>query len=179
MIQRIQTILLFLASAACVAFLFAPTWWVQNNNDEDGSSISISTTPMKALVESSAMSLDNPFTEKTLSFTENTFLLLQFGVTIGAAILLLVTIFLFSNRGLQIKLGYGALFLLMGVNILMIPIRNWIQDMAGQPSMVADMYLSGPKWGLALPLLALLLTWWAVKRIQKDEKLVQGMDRLR
>ena len=148
MIQRIQTIFLFLASAACVAFLFFPTWWVQNNNDEDGSSVSISASPMKVAVEKSAMSLDNTFVEHTLSFTANTFLLLQFSLTCFAALLLLVVIFLYKNRPLQIKLAYGAILLLMVVNVLMVPVRNWLQELAGQPSIVSDMYLSGPKWGL-------------------------------
>jgi hypothetical protein len=179
MIQRIQTIFLFLAAALCVAFLFFPTWMVMNPDTGDGGSKTIVTTPMGVLVETSAMSLDNPFTNETLSFTSNTFLLLQFLVTAITVILLLATIFLYQNRPLQIKLAYGGIFLIMVTNLMMIPIRSWVEEMGGDATVAGDMYQSIPQWGLGAPLLALLLTWFAIKRIQRDEKLVKGMDRLR
>jgi hypothetical protein len=179
MIQRIQSIFLFVAAGLCVAFLFLPTWMVVNNDVMEGKSYSIHATPMAVSVESSSMSLDNPFTTEALSFTSNTFLTAQFALTIGAALLLLVTIFLFNNRPLQIKMGYVGVILLMGVNVLMVPIRGYLQGLAGDPTIQPDMYQSVPQWGLAAPFLALLLTWFAIKRIQKDEKLVQGMDRFR
>ena len=178
MIQRIQTVLLFLAAALCVAFLFLPTWLVSNPGIEDGNSKTILSTPMGVSVESSEMGL-NAFSSKTMGFSENTFLLLQFGLTCLTAALLLLTIFLYSNRPLQVKLGYVSLLMLMGINVLMIPIRNWLQEMGGDPGLGADFYQSVPRWGLAATFVALLLVWFAVKRIQHDEKLVKGMDRMR
>ncbi len=179
MIQRIQTVLLFLASALCVAFLFFPTWLVSNPDMGEGDAIKVVASPMGVSVERSAMSLTNAFTAEKLPFTANTFLLLQFGLTCVTAVLLLVTIFLYNNRALQIKLGYGALLALMLINFLMVPIRTWLQEMGGDPMIAPDMYQSLPQWGLAAPFLALILTWFAVKRIQHDEKLVKGMDRIR
>lgn len=178
MIQRIQTVLLFLAAALCVAFLFLPTWLVMNPGLEDGNSKTILATPMGVSVESSEMGL-NAFSSKSMAFSENTFLMLQFGLTCLTAVLLLVTIFLYNNRSLQIKLGYVALLMLMGVNVLMVPIRSWLQEMGGDPGLGAEFYQSGPRWGLAATFAALLLVWFAVKRIQHDEKLVKGMDRMR
>ena len=179
MIQRIQSVLLFLAAGLCVAFLFFPTWMVSNPDMGDGDAIKVVSTPMGAAVEKSQMSLTEPFKAETLPMTANTFLILQFALTSVAALLLLVTIFLYSNRPLQIKLGYAAVLLLMSVNVLMIPIRNWLQEMGGDPTIAGDLYQSLPQWGLGVPLVALLLTWFAIKRIQHDEKLVKGMDRFR
>jgi hypothetical protein len=179
MIQRLQTILLFLASALCVAFLFFPTWMVVNPDTGEGGSKTITASPMKVTVESSEMSLTNAFSSNEIAFTDNTFLLIQFIVVLAIALLLLVTIFMFNNRGLQVKMGYGAMFLFMGMFVLLAPIRTWLQEMGGDPTIAADMYQSIPQWGLGAPLTAMLLTWWAIKRVQKDEKLVQGMNRLR
>ncbi len=145
---------------------------------EDGNSKTILATPMGVSVESSEMGL-NAFSSKAMPFTENTFLILQFGLTCLTAVLLLVTIFLYNNRSLQIKLGYVALLMLMGINVLMVPIRSWLQEMGGDPGLGAEFYQSGPRWGLAATFVALLLVWFAVKRIQHDEKLVKGMDRMR
>lgn len=179
MIQRIQTILLFLASALCVAFLFFPTWMVMNPDTGDGGSKTITASPMQVQVESSEMSLTNAFSSNAISFSGNTFLLIQFILVVGIAGLLLVTIFMFNNRPLQIKLGYGAMFLFMGMFVLLIPIRNWLQEMGGDPTAAGELYQSVPQWGLAAPFVAMLLTWWAIKRVQKDEKMVQGMNRIR
>lgn len=179
MIQRIQTVLLFLAAALCVAFLFFPTWLVMNPDTGDGGSKTITATPMSVAVETSAMSLTNPFTNESLSFTASPFLLIQFLLTCVTALLLLGTIFMYNNRPLQAKLAYGGVFLLMVINLMVIPIRNWLQEMGGDPTVAGELYQSIPQWGLGAPLLAMLLTWWAVKRIQRDEKLVKGMDRIR
>lgn len=179
MIQRLQTILLFLAAVLCVAFLFFPTWLVMNPDDGDGGSKTITASPMGVMVESSQMSIDNPFTTEHISFTGNTFLLIQFVLVILLAGVLLVDIFLYGNRALQIKVAYGAMLLFMAMFVMLIPIRSWLQEMGGDPTVSGDMYRSLPQWGLAGPFVAMLLTWWAIKRIQKDEKLVQGMDRIR
>ncbi|MBK9449644.1 MAG: DUF4293 domain-containing protein [Bacteroidetes bacterium] len=179
MIQRLQTILLFLASALCVAFLFFPTWMVVNPDNGEGGSKTITAYPMKVVVESSEMSLTNAFSTNALPLTENTFVLIQFIAVIAIAILLLVTIFMFNNRDLQVKMAYGAMFLFMGMFVMLVPIRTWLQEMGGDPTIAGELYQSVPQWGLGAPLTAMLLTWWAIKRIQKDEKLVQGMNRLR
>ncbi|MFN8393950.1 MAG: DUF4293 domain-containing protein [Bacteroidia bacterium] len=179
MIQRIQTILLFLAAALCVAFLFFPTWLVMNPDDGDGGSKTITASPLSVRVESSQMSIDNPFTEETLGLTSNTFLTIQFGLVLVIAGLLLVTIFMYNNRQLQIKMAYGGIVLLMAMFVMLVPIRTWLQDMGGDATASGELYRSLPQWGLAAPLIALLLTWWAIKRIQKDEKMVRGMDRIR
>mgnify|MGYP003692192249 CR=1 FL=1 len=176
MIQRIQSIFLFLAASFNIAFLFLPFWAVMNPDMADGGSKTIDASPMHVEVATSQMSIDNPFSNETFSYSDNTFLLLQMIVVGLVSLLLLVNIFMYGNRGLQIKLGYGAIVLLMAQFLLMIPIRTWIQDMAG---VAGASYQSVPQFGLAAPVLALIFTWWAIKRIQKDEKMVQGMDRLR
>lgn len=176
MIQRLQSILLFLAAGLNIVYLFLPFWGILNPDMEDGGSRTIEASPMHVNVSASQMSFDNPFTEETISFTDNTFMLIQLIIVVLVSILLVANIFLYNNRGLQIKIGYGAVVLLMVQFLLMVPIRTWLQDLAGAPG---SLYQSMPNYGLAAPLLALLLTWWSIKRIQKDEKLVQGMDRLR
>jgi small-conductance mechanosensitive channel len=179
MIQRLQTILFFLAAVLCVAFLFFPTWSVINPDDGEGGSRTLIAYPMKVRVEISEMNLDHPFSKSTLSVTDNTFLMLQFILVVATVLVLLVTIFLYGKRPLQIKVAYAAVFLLMLMFLTLIPVRSWLEEMGGDPAAAGSLYQSIPQWGLGAPLTAMLLTWWGVKRIQKDEKLVKGMDRLR
>jgi hypothetical protein len=193
MIQRLQTILLFLAAGAMVAFLFLPTFDVTALQETPGSEFhketSISATPTKIKItkfDNENIDWNNPSSifsdaeegnEKTIPITENIFYLLRL-ITVGlVAGILLVTIFLYNNRSLQIKLSYGAIILTMVQFILAFPISNWLTETA-RLGMTTEPDASH-KWGLGIPLLALLLTWWAIKRIQKDEKLVRGMDRIR
>ncbi|WP_235299151.1 DUF4293 domain-containing protein [Portibacter marinus] len=144
MIQRIQTIFLFLASA-CFFGLF-------------GLPLATSETAMAGL-----------FADRVYNIFDNPILI---GVTCIGGVLALIAIFLFKNRPLQKKLGYGTLTLA----ILFIIVAIWlvVQDTESELTSNIDERL-----GLGLPLLAIFFVLFANRYIGKDEKLVKSMDRLR
>jgi hypothetical protein len=187
MIQRLQTVLLFLAAALCVASLFLPNWLAMDPGAGDtGDSMTISATGIKiqrdGFVSSETMDFDHPetiFPSGEVSIMDNTMMVVRAVLVVLIALLLLVTIFMYNNRGLQIRMAYGAVFLLMVQFLLLVPIGKWLQEMAYDATKGCAECQSLPQWGLGTLVVAMLLAWWAVKRIQKDEKLVKGMDRLR
>jgi hypothetical protein len=192
MIQRLQTILLFLAAGLMVVFLFLPTFYVKALQETPGSEFhketTITATPSKINIskfDNEQIDWSDPSTifpeeggkVETIPVSENVFFLLRLIIVALVVGILLITIFLYSNRGLQIKLSYLAILLIMIQFILTFPINNWLEEtalvgMTTEPD-------SAQRWGIGIPLAALLLTWWAIKRVQKDEKLVRGMDRIR
>lgn len=143
MIQRIQSIYLFLAAGAALA-LFA--------------------LPMATTTEAQADSV--LFADASYTVQDHSILMGGFAL-IG--LILLVVIFLYSNRKLQMNLIKGVLFLI-GVAVGF-GVSNLFSDQA------AD--LAQPSVGAALPLLALIFAFLALRNINKDEKLVRSVDRLR
>jgi len=88
-------------------------------------------------------------------------------------ILALATIFLFNNRKLQIKLGYGVI--LLAIALPLAAAALFYGEFSTLPANVKLTY----GIGLAAPILALVFTGLANRFINKDEKLVKSMDRLR
>jgi hypothetical protein len=141
MIQRIQTIFLFLA-AACFAILFK--------------------APMATSDKPTAQFLSDQV------YTIQDQLLLVGLAVLGTAIALL-TIFLFNNRKLQIKLGY----LLMVVAIVL-PVASFVflsRDTASQ-DMTAHIE---NQWGMFVPVASIVFAALAINAIRKDDKLVKSM----
>lgn len=145
MIQRIQTLFLFLA-AACFAILFK--------------------APMATSDKPTAQFLADQV------YTIQDHLALLVLVIFGIAIAL-ITIFLYNNRKLQIKLGYGVILMsivLPLVSFLLLNNDTVNQDRTAQ---IHD------QWGMFIPLLSVLLVLLANHYIRKDDQLVKSMDRLR
>ena len=92
-----------------------------------------------------------------------------------SAVLPLVTIFLYRRRMLQIRLCVVEMVFLVG-SALMEGIYYYLGC-----RVVSDLALSahGPRAPIALPVVALLLTWLAVRAIFRDELLVRSADRIR
>lgn len=143
MIQRIQTIFLFLAAAAAGALYAVP---LATTTEE---------VPASALFADAAFEVqDGPVMMGT------------FGI---AALLMLVTIFLFRNRILQMNLTKIALLIAaVGIGV---GIYRFAVDQA--------MDQAKPAIGLGLAILILILGTLAHRFINKDEKLVKSIDRLR
>lgn len=101
---------------------------------------------------------------------DSNFLLIFAGLSL---VLLIGTLFTYSNRSLQIKLGKFSLISLILFIILIIFL--FYQEFMGVQSNanVEDGV------GLYLPILSLVLTIVSLKYINKDDKLVKSMDRLR
>lgn len=106
---------------------------------------------------------------KTYTATEN---LLLFAVTIVAALLALVAVFLFKNRKLQMKLAVaGVVF-----SLALIALEVWqVGEFSKTNSILRGTYL----WGALLPIAMTIFFILAAVNIRKDEKLVKSLDRLR
>lgn len=101
------------------------------------------------------------------------------GIMISAGLSIvtaLAAIFMFSNRDLQIKLGYLNILWLVGVHVFMW--GNYYYATQGQdpasPGDVAEVLL-----GVVLPTLAFVFNFLAIGGVKKDRKLVKSADRLR
>jgi peptidoglycan/LPS O-acetylase OafA/YrhL len=143
MIQRIQTIFLLLASGAALS-LFA--------------------LPLATTSEAKADSV--LFADAAFNIQDGPVMMGAFAL---AGLLLLVTIFLFNNRKLQMTLTKVGL-LLTGVGI-------GVGAFYLSKDQAVD--VAEPALGVALPLLVVIFAYLAHRYINKDEKLVRSVDRLR
>jgi len=106
---------------------------------------------------------------KTYTATEN---LLLFAVTIIAALLALVAVFLFKNRKLQMKLAVTGVI----VSVALIALEVWqVAEFGRTNSILRGTY----SWGALLPIAMTIFFILAAVNIRKDEKLVKSLDRLR
>ncbi len=118
-----------------------------------------------------------PLYKATLvSGVETTFLatesLLLFALSIVAGLLALVTIFLFKNRKLQLKLSVLGVFLSAGLIALVV-------YQFGTFGKTPDVAKTSYAWGSLLPIAMFILFILAWGNIRKDEKLIKSLDRLR
>jgi hypothetical protein len=97
---------------------------------------------------------------------------LLFLLAIVSAALPLITIFLFRNRPLQMKLAF--LNVLLGIG-LMAMIYFKANEFAAANAFKSSSY----KAAAALPVLAIILSIMAYRGISADQKLVKSTDRLR
>lgn len=145
MIQRIQTIFLLLA-AACIFSLFA---------------FPFASTP--ADIPNTA------FADQVFDINDQIIMLALF-VLSGA--LAVVSIFLFRNRKLQMRLTLLSFVLnLVGIIVSVIYYAQALKTIDNQSDK--------DELGRFLPLAALVFAILAYRFIRKDEKLVKSMDRLR
>ncbi len=93
-----------------------------------------------------------------------------------ASILSIVTIFLFKNRPLQIKLIWTTILETTGILVLQFYIAN--NSIEGN-KLVVGILGSNIYLGIFVPLLTLFFLILAVMGIRQDEKLVRDTDRLR
>jgi peptidoglycan/LPS O-acetylase OafA/YrhL len=149
MIQRIQSIYLLLASGAFGSLFALP----------------LLTTPATDKATAVAQMADGQ-----LNLHDNTGLL---GLACMGTVLALAAIFLFKNRPLQGKMAGSGI--LVGILLLVLAAAA-VQGV--RSSVPADGSVQFGV-GLAAPVLGTLLLFLANRAIQKDEKLVRSMDRLR
>lgn len=146
MIQRIQSIFLFLAAGASFSLFGLPF------------------ASVNEAVESSVI-----FKDKVFNVMDHPALIGLFAV---AGLLALVSIFLFKNRKLQMRLTIFSL-----IATLLASIFGVIFFMQNGGSVDSAEIADGI--GMFLPPLALMSCLLAYRFISKDDKLVKSMDRLR
>jgi len=84
----------------------------------------------------------------------------------------LITVFLYKNRQLQIRLCiYNSLLMIGLVGLIYFFTKSTQISLDGQKSVLL--------WPIVCPLISIILNILALKAIQKDEKLVRSYDRIR
>jgi len=149
MIQRVQTLFLFLASCAGAGQFALPYLSADAGNPA---------VTLPVLADSVFNPLDNPG---------------LIGLCALCAVVSLAAIFLFRNRSLQRRITGGAM-LVSVLTAALLGFTLW-QTVKAIPEGGAVHY----QLGLALPLLGFVFQWLAGHYIKKDENLVRSMDRLR
>lgn len=155
MIQRIQTLFLFIVFALSVAAFFFPlaSFWGQFYS-----------------VKLSVLGVEE-FTTYDVTWPDTIFLIAMLGL-IG--LLSFVTIFLYKRRMVQVRLI--RFNLLLNVVYLALIFFYYVPEMETITEVSAD-YISEP--GIYLSLVSVLFLVMANRFINKDEKLVRSADRLR
>ncbi len=90
-----------------------------------------------------------------------------------AASLTLISIFLFKKRKIQIRVTY--LSILVGISVLITAGVMFYE----QALVLFEKAAIHQRLGLYLPLIGLIMGFFAIRFIRKDDKIVKSMDRLR
>lgn len=152
MIQRVQTLYLLAIAALMTTAIFTPLAYFVAGVEE---------------FELYAFSLRS---------AANSYSTIYMGVVVAlAAVLPFVTIFLFKNRMLQIRLCAVELVLLIGSTVFM-AIYYYLGG-----RMFADLEFNtqGLRIAIIFPLVSLVLDYLAMRAIFHDEMLVRSLDRIR
>ena len=157
MIQRIQSILLLLASGAMGALF----------------------TPFMSFAKMIRGQSDAPeLSDGQFTVTDNTVLI---AITVIATIGFLIALFLFRNRKLQVNIAQFSA--LLSVCLLGYAYFLFSKIVPSIKSVNIDAISSGINIGygigIAAPILAVILSIIAIRFIRKDENLVRSADRLR
>lgn len=151
MIQRIQSLYLLLTTALLIAVLFIPFGVFQTSY---------------GVCEYTAFSIAGISGKSALPLWSLPLL------TLLSSALAFIAIFIYKKRALQIRLclinSLLIALLALGAPVLLYVVKSDI--------LLADFKIG---FGFALPILALILNFLAVKAIKKDDNLVKSWDRIR
>lgn len=147
MIQRLQTVFLLIASVGLSIQVFFP-------------------------LLAAAPNADQGYYQDGLLFTrENTIALV---LVILAAVMALLSIFLYKNLGLQKKVILGAVVILMASVIV-----AGLTFSEATRSVYAAQAGVTLRLGAFMPILGLFFLWLSYRYVTKDQKIIKSMDRLR
>lgn len=155
MIQRIQSIYLLFAGLVLFAFFLFP---VINNLLINGQADTVMVTGIYEVI--------NGVRTKTSSL-----IMLSIATAI-VALLPLAGIFMYKNRKKQISYCYIVIVLIIGYSFYL---AETVKTIAGSTPVRPENY----SIGAILAPLAIVLIFFAIRGINKDEKLVRSADRLR
>lgn len=154
MIQRIQSVYLFIAALLSAGYFFFP-FSVKVFSSEQGEVI------YKLLVHGML---------KPDGSIQSNFLLLA--LTIQLMVMLLLAIFMYKNRKMQIKICWMAVIPCLAI----ITADYFLSDSMGKETGIKN-----PVYMLAsyIPVFQFVLLRLAIKSIQRDEELIRSADRIR
>ena len=152
MIQRIQTVYLLLAAILMAVTVFSPIVDLQNQ--------------LVYLMNGISCYANN-------APTHINYLLWIALVLSGVAILvILFNILSYKNRKRQLKLGKTTSLIIILLYVILGIYLFWLNQ-------TIAIELSSLKYGIILPVIALIFNLLATSRIKSDEKLVQSLNRIR
>ena len=155
MLQRIQSVWLFLSSVSLFALFLFPYIQVLN---ADGSGKAVKISGIYENIGGQVVQTA-PFTLLTI-------------ITVIIALIPMVTIFFYRNRKRQIAMCYLAIVLILGYSFWLVQVAK---DTVGETSLALENY----GLGVILPSLGILFIILALRGIRRDEKLIKSADRLR
>jgi len=155
MIQRIQSIYLFLAGVLIFALYLFP---LAHNVELNGILTTIKVTGLYQMVNG-----QETHTEVFVALT---------AVTAIIGLIPLIVIFLYKNRKKQITFCYSAILVIIGYSFWM---AQTVKGVTGGITIGTN----NMGIGLFLSSLSIVMLIFAAKAIQRDEKLVRSADRLR
>lgn len=159
MIQRIQSVFLFLIAIAMICVLFLPIWSKTDANGQEYILNAFSLAPGTTTTGEPAMS------KTTVAIAV---------LSILAALVAIYEIFQYKNRLTQMKLGFLNTLLLAAVMGCCFYYVNYVGE-----AMIKSQARGEYEAGFYLPLLALALNALSNRFIRRDEQLVRSVDRLR
>ena len=166
MIQRIQSIYLLLTTALMAVFLFLP---IAQFDTTDG------IYSFKAQGISTVEAMTTPVQDSAAAVTQTSVFTPTWGVfVLGTviAVLSFITIFLYKNRPTQARICMIDAFFLVTFYIVIFLSGYTFRE---------DLSASNISWTayIVMPFIALILDILAYKAINKDERLVRSLDRIR
>lgn len=165
MIQRIQSVFLSLAVVLNLIAIFVPLW---QYNAVDSVETLMGWDVVASTKGQNALSLPFAFDQKHI------FQIAYLSLIVISSLFLLYIVFQFKDRQRQIKLSYIALILVLLEIVSMI-----LFTQSGPYLITAANDNASVQFGFAFPILVLILTWFAIRRIRSDDELVKSVDRIR
>jgi len=164
MIQRIQTVFLFLLVLAVISMLFLPLW--SKTDAATGETIVLTAWELKSEILNGDATAAGATPSKSA---------IAIGLlAIAAAVIALVEIFQFRNRLNQMKLGLLNTLILAALFGTSFYYAAYVGA-----EMIKGTNNGSYEAGFYMPMLALLLNALANRFIKRDEDLVRSVDRLR
>lgn len=165
MIQRIQTVFLFLVAVCMIAMVFSPIWEKVSTEEQQKATLTALYLTHYTIDTESEHPAYTILKEKPTYFIAIT--------AIISAVVALFSLFQYKNRMTQLKLGFLNIFLIAGA------LGFSIYYMYQGEALLAVNMQGGYKIGVFLPAIALVLNRIASRYIKRDEDLVRSVDRIR
>lgn len=150
MLQRIQSVFLLLAAAAMLIASVTPLAKFLYNTDQ-------------AVFEAMGVYLNGQLNDSTWGL---------FVIGAASSLLALFTVFLYKKRMLQIRLSIFNIVLMIGFYL-------YFGFVVYQLISVESLHFQKVGVGIIMPIIAIILTFLAIRRIGGDEILVRSLNRLR
>lgn len=152
MIQRIQTVYLFLVVVCLTVAMCTPVgYFLQHDAGMSAELYNLYSCNMEGIRDYSWWSL--------------------FAILCIAGILPLLAIFMYKKRMIQVRLTVFSAILLLGYYAVLVALLYSQKDIKFEAFII--------NWTLALPLVSMILEYLAFRSIMKDELMIRSLDRIR